>query len=207
MSARRAYSSADAMRLEDRQLHTSQSSPVLRNAGMGMLQMGGDSGGSSSSSSSSSSGSGSGSSSSSSSNSISDSSNSSSNSSSSSSKMDMDSLWDAFSSKTFDSGEWATKQKLLTNEDFEDCEAFLYLGLPAFTMLEIVIKSKAQAQAHGNGKFVLGNGIQLDESNCPDSWQPYYSAMCTGQETLQKVELTEGEMNFLRRQVGRWVNG
>lgn len=82
---------------------------------------------------------------------------------------------------------------LLTAEDIADQEAFLYIGLPALTLLEGVFRSLPL-----QGKMAMAAGIIVDDATCPPEFLSLYHALREVKAALLSAGLSPQEEQALR---------
>ena len=107
----------------------------------------------------------------------------------------MDAIWVSFFNATFEVGEGAMAKGLITTDDCLECEPFLFIGLPASTVLEAVLRSTLLSRPAI--QLAVG-GAMIDETNCPPQHRAMFLHMLEIRKTVQEQKLTVPEIEALR---------
>lgn len=105
-----------------------------------------------------------------------------------------DFIWTSFFNRAFEVGEVAVSAGLIAPEDVEDQEVYLFLGLPALTLLEAVLRSLPDP----GPSISMSDGLVVTPETCPPEFKPLFSALSRVKTELLTGELSSTEQRALR---------
>ncbi len=85
----------------------------------------------------------------------------------------------------------------ITGEDIQDQEAYLYLGLPALTLLDGVMRSLPLP----GDEMVMADGAVITHASCPQEFMPMYQALLDIKLAVIKDGVSDDELSALRLHV------
>ena len=106
----------------------------------------------------------------------------------------LDLIWTSFFNAVFVVGESALKKKWISQADCQEQEAFLFLGLPAATILNAILRSLALTT---EAIQLVHGGDIINATTCPQKHKHMFTAMIKVRRALQKAALTKEEIKVL----------
>ncbi|XP_065838384.1 uncharacterized protein [Oscarella lobularis] len=116
-----------------------------------------------------------------------------SSSSDSDGRVDVELVWDSLMNRAYYFGQHYKSRGLLTKEEFDECEPFLFVGLPALTLFEAALRSV------GHKGLVLAAGIEVDEKSYPPEHSKIYECLALLRDELEILKLTDLELEVTRQ--------
>ncbi len=117
-------------------------------------------------------------------------------------------LWGVFFQQIYLAGAWALREEIITQDDVEGQEAFLFIGLPAVSLCNVVLRSIAAnstLDSNSNGSqsssmsLVLVDGRRVYEDTCPDGFKGMFALLFKTILALTDLPpLSEVEMRWVR---------
>jgi len=93
-------------------------------------------------------------------------------------------MWQAFLDRSFIVGEASCREGVLELEALEQREAYIFLGLPALTFLDMISGSP-------DGKVSFGPGFCVSWSRAPPGWRPIIESLEAAGRKLRLAETTD----------------
>ena len=105
-------------------------------------------------------------------------------------------LWGVFFGQVYEAGVWALQAGLLSPDEVQEQEAFLFIGLPAVSLCNAVLRSVGAGE---KDTLVLVDGRRIAQAVCPPSFEAMLGALLATCETLHGLPpLSPLEMDWLR---------
>jgi len=107
-------------------------------------------------------------------------------------------IWISFFNQSFHTGEEAIigTDKILAKENCVDNDPFLYIGLPALTILDALHRSLSLADSEA---IALAIGNVITDRNCPREHRPMFASLLKAKRLLYEAKLSAPEMARLRK--------
>jgi hypothetical protein len=106
-------------------------------------------------------------------------------------------MWDSFFNRAYEIGEACLASGMITAEDVEDQEAYLYLGLPALTLFDGVMRSLPLP----GEEMVMEDGSLITHSTCPSEFMGMYEALLELKVAVLKEKLSDAELTALQMHI------
>ena len=102
-------------------------------------------------------------------------------------------IWDSFFDRAHELASRCLQLCVLTMDDFQSEEPFLYIGLPSLILIEAVHRSLDCPDG-----FILSTGMKLTEGNCPEKEKLLYVSMQASRDRLQQINLNKYELVIMK---------
>ena len=102
-------------------------------------------------------------------------------------------IWDSFFDRAHELASQCLLLNVLTMDDFQSEEPFLYIGLPSLILIEVVHRSLDSP----NG-FILSTGMKLTQENCPEKEKLLFVSMQASRDRLQLINLDKHELAVMK---------
>jgi hypothetical protein len=88
----------------------------------------------------------------------------------------------------------------LTIDEIESQEPFLYIGLPAVSLLNMILRSRYDTSPNSMPSLRLIDGRVVSEKTCPESYRPMFQILLQTKQAMCQLELPiqEQEIAWLR---------
>jgi hypothetical protein len=103
-------------------------------------------------------------------------------------------MWDSFFNRAYEIAEVCLASGMITAEDVEDQEAYLFLGLPALTLFDGVMRSLPLP----GEEMVMEDGSLITHSTCPGEFMGMYEALLEVKMSVLREKLSESELTALQ---------
>ena len=105
-------------------------------------------------------------------------------------------LWGVFFEQVYMAGVWALEESSITPDDVDSQEAFLFIGLPALSLGNVVFRSVDI----GGDILLLVDGRCMDGSTCPSSFIQMFSMLIKTKQSLVELSpVTPSEAVWVRK--------
>lgn len=105
-------------------------------------------------------------------------------------------IWETFFNQSYDLSIQCMKLGVLFIDDFMNEEPFLFIGLPAFILIEAIHRSLVCDDG-----FVLSNGLRLTSENCPGEEKLLYNLLNKLRNCMADLQPTPIEVTVLKLRI------
>ena len=102
-------------------------------------------------------------------------------------------IWDSFFDRAHEISSQCLQLGVLTIDDFQCEEPFLYIGLPSLILIEVVHRSLDCPDG-----FILSTGMKLTQGNCPEKEKLLFVSMQASRDRLQLISLNKFELAVMK---------